>query len=358
VRCLAGVVLLGLVVGQAVAEPEPRADTQALERLYWNWSKATSPASPVVRALVFRQLLTAAVTVPELRLAFPDPAVQETPFQRMQWAARSQDEMVAVVGLVTHMLRETLARSEDPWLWSYAEKVLSVMLTATAPQPHGGPDPVRDALKAAAEAVAKHEPPEGDPIIDLAAQGDPTTWDAVRAVTDPAERERLRFDAIAAWPEGGDTKPAEAESVLDWLALTGRAVANDALASALYAKVAHVLEFPDPAVTNAAGLDSRSAEIMLLLFAIPSGNNPELLAQSTAYARVCGWLPEETTEGPRTRQAYSGSSQGAWQAGSPSGEAGLVNVRGYTRKDGTRVRAHVRTRPDGNPNNNLSSRRR
>ena len=33
---------------------------------------------------------------------------------------------------------------------------------------------------------------------------------------------------------------------------------------------------------------------------------------------------------------------------------GLIYVQGYTRRDGTYVRGHFRTRPDGNPFNNLS----
>lgn len=36
--------------------------------------------------------------------------------------------------------------------------------------------------------------------------------------------------------------------------------------------------------------------------------------------------------------------------------AGDVWVRGYTRRDGTYVRPHYRTRPDGNPWNNYSTR--
>ena len=34
----------------------------------------------------------------------------------------------------------------------------------------------------------------------------------------------------------------------------------------------------------------------------------------------------------------------------------LVSVRGYTRRDGTYVRPHFRTHPDGNPYNNFSYR--
>ncbi len=33
-----------------------------------------------------------------------------------------------------------------------------------------------------------------------------------------------------------------------------------------------------------------------------------------------------------------------------------VHVRGYTRRDGTYVQPHTRTRPDGNPYNNKSYR--
>jgi hypothetical protein len=36
------------------------------------------------------------------------------------------------------------------------------------------------------------------------------------------------------------------------------------------------------------------------------------------------------------------------------GGGGKVNVRGYYRKDGTYVRPHTRTAPDGNPHNNYS----
>lgn len=50
---------------------------------------------------------------------------------------------------------------------------------------------------------------------------------------------------------------------------------------------------------------------------------------------------------------YSPSSSRSF--GSIDDGPGLVNVRGYTRSDGTPVRAHTRTSPDGDPSNNFSS---
>lgn len=70
--------------------------------------------------------------------------------------------------------------------------------------------------------------------------------------------------------------------------------------------------------------------------------------RDTSGAGVLGGLSS------RAGGATSSSSSGGSSGGS-SDDSGLVSVRGYYRDDGTYVQPHVRTRPDGDPTNNLGS---